>query len=130
MGRVVRRVPASWEHPKDKRGYYIPLHTHFPYNEDEVAEGLTDGWLDADEPNYGIGLMPTWDASEATHFQLYETTTEGTPLGPVFDNLDALCEWAAENATVFANFKASAEEWRRMLDDGMVYHQSGNMTFT
>lgn len=25
MGREIRRVPMDWEHPKDERGYFIPL---------------------------------------------------------------------------------------------------------
>ncbi len=26
MGREVRMVPADWQHPKDERGHFIPLH--------------------------------------------------------------------------------------------------------
>ena len=26
MGREVRRVSLTWEHPKDKEGHFIPLH--------------------------------------------------------------------------------------------------------
>lgn len=26
MSRAVRRVPASWEHPRDDRGRYRPMH--------------------------------------------------------------------------------------------------------
>ena len=47
----------------------------------------------------------------------------------MFETLDALCEWAAENATTFGPFKASAENWREMLSDGIVYHQEGNNIF-
>jgi hypothetical protein len=62
-------------------------------------------------------------AEVCTHFQLYETTSEGTPLGPVFSGLDALCEWAAEHETTFADFKTTAEGWRRMLERGLVGHE-------
>lgn len=31
-----------------------------------------------------------------------------------------LAPWAAENATTFADFRATAEEWREMLDGGVV----------
>lgn len=130
MGRAIRMVPANWEHPKDERGKYIPMHTRFPYADDEIAEGLEDGWLDASKPNYGIDLMPTWSEQEATHFQLYETTTEGTPISPVFASFDDLCEWAAENATTFANFKATADQWREMLRSGFVHHREGRVIFT
>lgn len=121
-------VPADWSHPKDEKGCYIPMLEHFNYNEEEVLEGLKDGWLTDDPPNYGCDVMPQWDATERTHMQLYETTSEGTPLGPVFDNLDDLCEWAADNATTFGPHTASAAEWKEMLGRGHVYHreQQGN----
>lgn len=61
--------------------------------------------------------------------QLWETTTEGSPISPVFETLEALCEWCAEHASVFANVKVSKEEWLRMLGDGNVYHTSNGITF-
>lgn len=48
-------------------------------------------------------------------FQLWENTSEGSPISPVFKTLDELCEWAAENETVFASIKASKEEWMAQL---------------
>ena len=56
---------------------------------------------------------------ELTHIQLYETTSEGTPKSPVFkaDELEILCEYAAENCTTFASFKATKEEWFEALKE-------------
>lgn len=34
-----------------------------------------------------------WTVEEATHYQIYETVTEGTPVSPVFASLDELVEW-------------------------------------
>lgn len=62
-------------------------------------------------------------------YQLWETTSEGSPTSPVFDTLDELCAWAADNATTFGSFRASKEEWKRMLDVGFVQHTEGNITF-
>jgi hypothetical protein len=56
-------------------------------------------------------------------FQLWETTSEGSPTSPVFATMEELCEWCADNATTFASFKASAIEWRRMLDADFVVHK-------
>lgn len=53
-------------------------------------------------------------------YQLWETTSEGSPASPVFATIEELCEYAAENCTTFADFKASAEEWREMLDEDFV----------
>lgn len=62
-------------------------------------------------------------------FQLWETTSEGSPSSPVFASLAELCDWCATNATTFASFKASAEKWREMLDENFVSHTEGNITF-
>lgn len=82
---------------------------------DEIRR-LHDEWV-AEGPPAGDG------------FQLWETTSEGSPSSPVFGTLDELCAWCADNATTFASFKASAEEWRRMLDAGFVSHTEGNAVF-
>lgn len=48
-------------------------------------------------------------------FQLWETTSEGSPISPVFSTIESLCDWCAENASTFAHFKVSAQEWMKML---------------
>lgn len=58
---------------------------------------------------------------EGDGYQLWNTTTEGHPMTPVFGTLDELCAYAAEHCTVFAHDKTSADNWRQMLDDGFVH---------
>lgn len=62
-------------------------------------------------------------------YQLWETTSEGSPISPVFKTIEELCIYAAENCTTFGSHKASAEDWRKMLDENFVRHQEGNMVF-
>jgi len=62
-------------------------------------------------------------------YQLWETTSEGTPQSPVFKTLDELCEWCADNATTFADYTATASEWKQMLSEGIVHHTEDNITF-
>lgn len=74
----------------------------------------------------------SWEKSEpptGDGFQLWETTSEGSPQSPVFATIEALCEWCALNATTFGSFKASASKWREMLDKNFVCHQEGHMVF-
>ena len=97
MGREVRMVPADWQHPKDGRGRYVPMDEHFPYNEEEIAEGLRDGWLDGEPPHYGMAIMPDWPAEQRTHLMLYETMSEGTPCSPAFATPEELAHWLADN---------------------------------
>jgi len=112
MGRVVRKVPADWQHPRDERGSFVPLYGKFPYIDEEVEEGIRDGWLTEGEPNYGLSLMPQWSEEEKTHYQMYEGTSEGTPISPVMDSPENLAAWLVENeASVFADITASYEEW-------------------
>lgn len=73
-----------------------------------------------------------WEETEPPEgpgFQLWETTSEGSPSSPVFETIEALCEWCAKNATTFGSFKASAEKWRLMLDANFVCHEEGNAVF-
>lgn len=62
-------------------------------------------------------------------FQLWETTSEGSPISPVFKTLDELCAWAEKKASTFGDSKTTAAQWKKMLGDGLVYHQEGNATF-
>ncbi len=62
-------------------------------------------------------------------YQLWETTSEGSPDSPVFKSLDELCKWAEKHATTFASFKATADEWKKMLLDNFVTHKEGNIIF-
>lgn len=67
-----------------------------------------------------------WESSEpptGEGYQLWETTSEGSPISPVFSTLDALCVYAAANCSVFGSEKATAREWRRMLDADFVCHE-------
>lgn len=99
MGRTMKRVPMDFDWPLKK---------------------VWEGYLNPDcevEPPEGDG------------YQLWETTSEGSPVSPVFASFEELCEWCAENATTFADFKATKEEWAAMLNDDFVYHQEGIFVF-
>lgn len=152
MGRELRKVPANWEHPKREDGSYQPMYDKF-YG-DAFNDWLKEHnqWLDGTHPDLKDNpelkeeypFFAMWGGSppdveyyhtkkylpeELTHIQLYESTSEGTPQSPVFknDEFEKLCEYAAENCTTFASFKATKEEWMKMLSDGFVYHQQGNI---
>lgn len=66
---------------------------------------------------------------EGEGYQLWETTTEGSPVSPVFATLDELCVWCEKNATTFGSFKAGRAEWRKMLGGDNVHHKDGNAIF-
>ncbi len=67
-------------------------------------------------------------------YQLWETTSEGSPTSPVFKTLDELCEYAEKNCTTFGSSKTTKENWKRMLSDNLVLtpllDEQGNSTGT
>lgn len=62
-------------------------------------------------------------------FQLWETTSEGSPVSPVFATIEELCEWCAVNATTFGRDRATAEQWRKMLDEDFICHREGGTVY-
>ncbi len=139
MGREVRKVPPDWQHPKSdgrRGGEYKPLF----YGAGGRFEKRARQWLDdcaewerGENPNCANNeglFFWDWDGmppsaedwmligvpnEQCTHFMLYEDTTEGTPLSPAFATLEEVAEYAAKHCSTFADFKATAEEWLRML---------------
>jgi hypothetical protein len=69
------------------------------------------------------------DPPKGEGYQLWETTTEGSPQSPVFATLDELAAWCEENATTFGSFKTSKEKWVKMLKEDNVYHSEGRFTY-
>lgn len=156
MGRELRRVPANWEHPKDSNGRYIPLYggswresvTNWDINAAQWDKGLrkdfgTGTWVpvdpkyrdlsyaewDGDRPDMG-DYMPDWTESERTHFQMYEDTTEGTPISPVMETPEKLARWLADSgASAFGDSTATYEQWLSTIKRGwavsMVADASG-----
>ena len=72
----------------------------------------------------------SYDPPTGEGFQLWTTTSEGSPMTPVFESLEKLCEYCeTEKVSVFGSKTATKEEWFKMLDDGFVYHKEGNAVF-
>lgn len=93
------------------------------------AAGMLDGWEICPTCN-GHAMHPddvapseAWECTEPPEgdgFQLWETTSEGSPITPVFATIEELCAYAADNCTTFGRTRATADEWRRMLDNNFV----------
>ena len=76
-------------------------------------------------------LKKLWhhDLPQGDGYQLWETTTEGSPLSPVFAIVEELAEWCAVNATVFAGVKAAKEEWLKMFAGETIHFELGSCVF-
>jgi hypothetical protein len=142
MGREVRRVPENWEHPKDKCGRLIPLlassfskklvewkESHNQWQNGLIKVWSTGKWRSREkEDSYEdyVGrcpmiddYMPEWSEFEKTHLQMYEDTSEGTPISPVMKTPEELAHWLADNkASAFARETATYEQWLSMIGYG------------
>mgnify|MGYP001607413613 CR=1 FL=1 len=73
---------------------------------------------DGDRPD-PARYMPEWPDSERTHLQMYETTSEGTPISPVMETPEELARWLVYNqASAFAGITATYEQWLKMIVRG------------
>ena len=105
MSREIRRVPPDWHHPKDENDSYYPLYdkTYARAVFNHIAHSLS--WY-IKHPRYLREWLetwpdrryhrPRWAKGEATHYQIYEDVTEGTPVSPVFADLDEMKVWLLE----------------------------------
>ncbi|WP_454629580.1 hypothetical protein [Bradyrhizobium cenepequi] len=100
--RQVRRVPSDWKHPRDGVGRYIPLEESAP-----------------DEPSPDpVSHMPAWPTEARTHWQLYEVTTEGTPVSPPCASARELAKWLADNRIEVGGFTGTEKQWRAAIERG------------
>lgn len=136
MGREVRRVPPTWQHPKNEHGRYVPLldGSELAKRMREWDEGadlwrkreyhLTRTYMDAaGYEDYSFAeycgerpdpadYTPAWPPEEATHLQMYETCSEGTPISPPCATPEELARWLADNdASAFGGMTATYEQW-------------------
>lgn len=152
MGRELKRVPLDFNYPLNEvwEGYAPTIEKiksikgifkKAPYLKDcksswdicskcdEIINCCSESaehciWYNKDNKREWYKEVP-----EGEGYQLWETTSEGSPTSPVFKTLDDLCEWCEDNATTFADYKATKEEWRRMLQSGLVSHKEVNVEF-
>lgn len=119
MGRVIRRVPPNWEHPKEDRYGRIDYRPMFDESyEDAIAEWIENHrlWEEGKHPHQEDAetrakyryyaewagnppsvdsYRPKWVDGEATWYQVYETVSEGTPVTPPFATQDELIAYLA-----------------------------------
>lgn len=112
MGREVRKVAPDWEHPKPN-GIYEPLYPG--------AWGRLENQEDGEKVITPDQCMPDWPDDAATHYMMYEDTTEGTPISPAFATPEELARWLTDNnASAFARQTATYEGWLRVAKGGFA----------
>lgn len=136
MGREARRVPADWEHPRKANGLYQPLYGGSYAERAAKWDEERAKWDAGIRPDYWRGFvgtyaewagdrpaesdyMPDWPESERTHLQMYENTSEGTPISPVMETPEALARWLADTgASAFGSMTAPYDHWLSVCNGG------------
>jgi hypothetical protein len=98
----------GWERNNEPEWEPIdPKHAGMTYEEYNGAK--------PDQDHY----VPDWPEAERTHYQMYEDTSEGTPISPVMDSPEALARWLTDNrASAFGGMTASYEAWLNVCRGG------------
>ena len=138
MGRKLMRVPLDFDAPINEiwKGYLITNHPDYenlPVKScEECRENFDECFESADYCVwYNEKWMKDWYEEPPTGegYQLWETTTEGSPQTPVFETIDGLAEYCEKNVSTFGDMMATKEEWGRMLEEDNVHTTMGNVTF-
>ncbi|MFT5280933.1 MAG: hypothetical protein ACI9AR_000375 [Flavobacteriaceae bacterium] len=98
LNREVRRVPKDWKHPKDASGAFIPLMDgrYFKIHLSEWKKQKKNNIENCGSKPIKSEYTKDWAEEERIHYQIYQTTTEGTPVSPVKKNTKELSEWFVE----------------------------------
>lgn len=144
MGRELKRVPLDFDWPINKiwKGYdpsyskdKISYWKNFP-DDGHICLHCEERHKECDESKEYCIYYPKnreiweYDPPDGGGFQLWETTSEGSPQTPVFKTLEELAEYCGnkENGiTVFASIAATKEEWLKMFKkDYICYEEKYN----
>jgi hypothetical protein len=152
MGREIRRVPGDWQHPKysadeirydHQRDAYHPMFdTPFSVAMDEWYAGWKkDGQAHIDDhgapPDPAYYRDRDWTIEEATHYAVYETVSEGTPVTPAFATKAELIDHLVAHGDAWDEKRgnggwdrAAAERFvdREWAPSMMVMHTQGGTT--
>lgn len=126
MGREVRRARKGFEAPLRRTwwGYRlpsIPCHSCIDGHNSAgdyctVCEGEQVVFPKVEPPAYPVHEFPFSIVDHMYGWQMWETTSEGSPISPVCDSPEELARWLADNsASAFGERTATYDEWLAMI---------------
>lgn len=75
-------------------------------------------------------LHKAWQPQEPPTGEGFQLWNDESPITPVFENLDLLCEYCeAQEVSVFGKQTATKERWKEMLENGFVHVRADNVIF-
>lgn len=131
MGREVRRVAIGFNWPLNQTwwGYLldpIPCQSctdgsneGAEYGHCPVCEGEHEVYPQVSPPAVPIDEFQSWQEALYSGWQMWETTSEGSPISPVMESPEQLAHWLADNhASSFGSSDATYEQWLAMIGKG------------
>ena len=116
MGREIKRVPMDFDWPIGKVWTLYLISTCVESNyatcEDCRKAAKIKGleFHNHNCPKFNL------DPPTGNGYQLWETTSEGSPLSPVFETPEELAEWLeANNASSFGSMTCSYDQWLEFI---------------
>jgi hypothetical protein len=122
MGREVKRIDLEFDWFERTREYKPAFKVWFGYILDDVAckacdeKGKTIN--DKECPLcYGSGkVAPILEPPYGQGWQMWEDTSEGSPISPVFKTAKQLAKWLEDNnASAMGSQTATASQWMAMI---------------
>ena len=111
---------AKWEEEAAKwnEGFVKSYRDGAPWEPKRADQDYSYSEYAGDRPR-AEEYMPDWAEAERTHWQMYEDTTEGTPISPVCTTPEELAHWLADNgASSFGDSTATYDQWLAMIRQG------------
>jgi len=120
MGREVKRVPINfdWTIGKIWYGYLVRKCMDGDYGMacDDCRKFAKLKSLEF--TNYNCPIFEELEPPVGEGWQMWETTSEGSPISPVFETPEELAQWLADNnASSFGSCTATYEQWLKMIKD-------------
>ncbi len=126
MSRELKRVPLDFDWPQKQIWWGYLLRVGCEYC--KVVKTSNCPCCGGENGVYPDVPVPTGEG-----YQMWETTSEGSPISPVFKTEESLARWLSDTgASSFGSMTSTYEEWLRMiLEDGwapsMVYTPEGGL---
>lgn len=112
MNREVKRVPMDFDWPLNKTWWGYLLYPEMP----DGAKG--NKWEDVFDEYTDENRIPPYKPPTGEGYQCWETTSEGSPITPIFKTFDALCKWLEDNPRGITK-SLSKEDWKEALKSGL-----------
>lgn len=142
MGRELKRVKLNFDYPLNEVWIgYIPKVSRLKFNfklldkvpklikydsAKSVCDNCNKYYKCNENADYCImykqEYLWSYDPPEGNGYQLWSTTSGGSPISPVFETMSGLAKWCSRNATIFGDIKLTEEQWMNMfIEDDFIY---------